>query len=158
MWSAAALLPLFSLTGSLYRARVNRVANSIVGAQTEQRIAWLTLLFGFAAAAITAAFHHKLWATGLAIGTVLAWLNFRWMKRSLDALMAASAAQEGHEKPKVPVTTYLTALVRYGLLALTVYVIFVYLHVPLGSMILGLCALAPAALAASVWEILHPAD
>jgi hypothetical protein len=58
----------------------------------------------------------------------------------------------------VPVTTYLTALVRYGLLALTVYVIFVYLHVPLGSMILGLCALAAAAIAASVWEILRPVD
>jgi hypothetical protein len=89
---------------------------------------------------------------------MLAWLNFRWLKRAVDALVAASAAQEGNEKPKVPLSTYLAALFRYGLLGLTVYVIFICLHVPLGSMVLGLCALAPAALAASVWEILHPAD
>ena len=132
-------------------------APPISGAQTERRIAWLTLFFGFAAAAITVALRHKLWAAGLAIGTVLAWLNFRWLRRALDALVVVSTAQEGHEKPKVPVTTYLVALLRYGLLGLTVYVIFIYLHVPLGSMILGLCALAAAAIAASVWEILRPA-
>jgi len=44
------------------------------------------------------------------------------------------------------------------LLGLTVYVIFVFLQVPLGSMILGFCALAAAAIAASVWEILRPVD
>lgn len=128
-----------------------------MGAQTERRIAWLTLLFGFAAAAIAALLRHNLWATGLAIGTVLAWLNFRWLKRALDALVVVSTAQEGREKPKVPITTYVAALFRYGLLGLTVYVIFMFLHVPLGSMISGFCALAAAAIVASVWEILSPA-
>jgi hypothetical protein len=47
---------------------------------------------------------------------------------------------------------------RYGLIAVTVYVIFGYLKVPLLSMIAGLCALAVAAIAASVYEILHPAE
>ena len=129
-----------------------------IGAQTERRIAWLTLLFGSTAAAVAAALRHNLWATGLALGAVLGWLNFRWLKRALDALAVISTAQEGREKPKVPITTYLAALFRYGLLGLTVYAIFVFLHVPLGSMILGFCALAAAAMAASVWEILHPAD
>jgi hypothetical protein len=139
-------------------AKVAETAGSASGAQTERRISWLTLLFGFAAAAILAALRRNPWAAGLAIGTVLAWLNFRWLKRALDALMKASTAQEGREKPKVPRATYLAALFRYGLLGLTVYVIFVWLHVPLGSMILGLCALAAAAIAASVWEIFRPAD
>ena len=129
-----------------------------IGPQTERRIAWLTLLCGFTAAATAAALRHNLWATGLAIGTVLGWLNFRWLKRALDVLVVLSTAQEGREKPKVPVTTYFAALFRYGLLALTVYVIFILLHVPLGSMILGFCALALAAIVASVWEILSPAD
>lgn len=129
-----------------------------IGAQTERRIAWLTLVFGFTAAVIAALLRHNLWATGLAIGAVLGWLNFRWLKRSLDALVAVSTAQEGHEKPKVPVTTYLAALFRYGLLGLAVYAIFVFLHVPLGSMILGFCALAAATIVASVWEILYPVD
>ena len=131
--------------------------SSIPGAQTERRIAWLTLLFGFVAAVTAAALRHNLWAVGLAIGAALGWLNFRWLKRALDALVVLSTAQEGREKPRVPVTTYLAALFRYGLLGLTIYVIFVFLHVPLGSMILGFCALAAAAIVASVWEILSPA-
>lgn len=133
-------------------------AGGSIGRQTERRIGWLTLLFGFAATAVVAVLRYKGWAAGLAIGTVLAWLNFRWWRRAADALVAVSTAQEGREKPKVPLTTYLAALFRYGLLGLTVYVIFVYLHVPLGSMILGFCALAAAAIAASVWEILRPVD
>jgi len=54
--------------------------------------------------------------------------------------------------------TYFTMLFRYGLLALAVYVIYNYLHVPLGSMIVGMCALAAAAITASVYEILHPVN
>jgi hypothetical protein len=133
------------------------VATPIPGAQTERHIAWLTLLFGLAAAVIAATLRHNLWAAGLAIGAALGWLNFRWLKRALDALVVVSTAQEGREKPKVPITTYVAALFRYGLLGLAVYVIFILLHVPLGSMILGFCALAAAAIVASVWEILHPA-
>jgi len=134
------------------------VADSIVGAQTERRISWLTLLFGFAAAAVFAALRRNSWAAGLAIGTALAWLNFRWLRRALDALVAASTSQQGREKPTVPRSTYFAALFRYALLALVVYVIYNYLHVPLGSMVVGLCALAAAALVASVWEILRPVD
>ena len=125
---------------------------------TERRISWLTLLFGFAAALLVALLRDRSWGLGLAIGTVLAWLNFRWLKRALDVLVLASTAQEGREKPKVPLATYFLAMFRYGLLALFVYVIYNYLHVPLGSMVVGMCALAAAAIAASVYEILHPVD
>jgi CHASE2 domain-containing sensor protein len=52
--------------------------------------------------------------------------------------------------------TYLLALLRYSLIALIVYVIFVYLHIPLVSMLVGLCALGAAAIAASVYEIFRP--
>jgi small-conductance mechanosensitive channel len=133
------------------------VAETVAVALTERRIAWLTLLFGFIAAAVLAVAHQKAWATGLAIGTVLAWLNFRWLRRGLDALVLASKAQEGRE-PQVPLATYFTAIFRYGLLALAVYVIFEFLHVPLGSMIVGLCTFAAATIVASVWEILRPLD
>ena len=134
------------------------MAEEVAGAATERRIAWLTLLFGFAAAAILALLRQRSWATGLAVGTVLAWLNFRWLKRGLDALVRVSEAQQGLEKPQVPLATYFTAIFRYGLLALAVYVIFKYLRVPPGSMVIGLCALAAATIAASVWEILRPLD
>jgi len=133
-------------------------ADGSIGRHTERRIGWLTLLFGLVATTVAAVLRYRLWAAGLAIGTALGWLNFRWLKRAADALVTVSTAQEGREKPKVPPTTYLAALFRYGLLGLTVYVIFEFIHLPLGSMILGFCALAAAAIAASVWEILRPVD
>jgi hypothetical protein len=134
------------------------LADSSPAAIAERRISWLTLLIGLLSAFLVALFRSRPWGAGLAIGAVLGWLNFRWLRKGLDALVLASTAQQGKEKPKVPLTTYFAAFFRYGLLALTVYVIFVYLHLPLGSMVLGMCALAAATVVASVYEILHPAD
>jgi small-conductance mechanosensitive channel len=76
----------------------------------------------------------------------------------LDSLVLASTAQAGREKPLVPLSSYFLALFRYALIGLTVYVIFIYLHVPLASMVVGLCALGAAAIAASVYEILRPVE
>jgi small-conductance mechanosensitive channel len=126
------------------------------GAGTERRIAWLTLLLGFAAAVSAVLLRRWAWAAGLAVGTALAWLNFRWLRRGLDGLVTASTAQSGAEKPRVPAITYALMILRYGLIALAVYVIFELLKVPLLSMVLGLCALGAAAIAASVYEILRP--
>ena len=126
----------------------------IAGSRTEIRIGWLTLFFGVAATLAAAVTGHRAWASGLVVGTVLGWLNFRWLGRGLDALVLASTAQHGHEKPIVPWWTYVLALFRYALIGLIVYVIFKYRNIPLASMILGLCALAAAAIAASVWEII----
>jgi ATP synthase I chain len=127
-------------------------------AVTERRISWLTLLIGSLAALLVAVLRDRLWGAGLAIGATLAWLNFRWLRRGLDALVTASTAQAGKEKPSVPLLTYFAMLFRYGLIALAVYVIFEYLRVPLVSMVVGLCALGAATIAASVYEISHPAD
>lgn len=121
--------------------------------RTERRIAWLTLVFGSAASAAAAVAGKPIWASGLLIGAVLAWLNFRWLRRGLDGLVAASAAQAGVEKPRVPLGAYFAAVFRYGLIALIVYVIFKLLQVPLASMVVGMCALAAAAIAASVYEL-----
>jgi ATP synthase I chain len=133
-------------------------ATTMVFARTEQRIAWLTLVLGGAAAIIVAILRHRAWAEGLAIGTVLAWLNFRWLKRGLDALVVAATAQEGFAKPQIPVGTWFRLLFRFALIAFCVYVIFEYLKVPLASMVVGLCALGAATMAASVYEILRPTE
>lgn len=125
---------------------------------TERRISWLTLLFGALAAAASLALRHPAWAAGLSVGAALAWLNFSWLRRGLDGLMLASTAQQGHPQPKVPLLSYALAMLRYALIALAVYVIFEYLHVPLASMVVGLCALGAAAIAASVYEIWRPAE
>jgi hypothetical protein len=131
---------------------------SAVFARTERRIAWLTLVLGGAAAIVVAIMRQWPWAEGLAIGTVLAWLNFRWLKRGLDALVAVATAQEGAPKPRIPVGTWFRLMFRYGLIAICVYVIFEYLKVPLASMVVGLCALGAATIVASVYEILRPVE
>jgi len=131
-------------------------ASLALGARTEQRIAWLTLLVGALAGAAAALLHNLMWASGLMIGASLAWLNLRWLRQGLDALVLAAEAQAGAPKPRVPVGTYFRAMFRYALIAFTVYVIFKVLKVPLASMVVGLCALGAATLAASVYEIAHP--
>ena len=138
----------------------NRVSPSAsaVFARTERRIAWLTLVLGGAAAIVVAIMRQWPWAEGLAIGAVLAWLNFRWLKRGLDALVAVATAQEGAAKARIPFGTWFRLMFRYGLIAFCVYVIFEYLKVPLASMVVGLCALGAATIVASVYEILRPVE
>ena len=127
------------------------------GQLTERRISWLTLAIGLAAAAVAAALQQYRWSLGLVVGTSLAWINFRLLRQGLDALVEASRAQSDLKKPQVPLASYAAAALRYGLIAAVVYAIFILLHVPLLSMIVGLCALGAAAIAASVYEILRPA-
>ena len=126
--------------------------------RSETWISRLTLIFGFLAGLAAAWRHGTSWGLGLWIGAVLAWLNFRWLKKGLDALTAAATAQAGQTKAEVPLATYFTAAFRYGLIGLAVYVIFEYLNVPVFSMVLGLCALGAATIAVSVYEILRPLE
>jgi small-conductance mechanosensitive channel len=128
------------------------------GARTEQRIAWLTLLVGCAAGMTAALLRAWNWAAGLVIGASLAWLNFRWLRQGLDALMSASTAQVGSERPRIPVGMYFRVLFRYCLIALAVYVIYSVLRISPLSMVVGFCSLGAATMAASVYEILRPLD
>jgi hypothetical protein len=73
----------------------------------------------------------------------------------VEAITTAAAGQAGVEKPRGKSATYFAAAFRYALIGLTVYAIFKYLHVPLVSIVLGLCALAAAIIVASVWEVLQ---
>jgi hypothetical protein len=124
--------------------------------QTERRIAWLTLVFGALAAVIAAVVHRPLWAGGLMVGAVLGWFNFRWLRQGMNGLVMASQAQAGASRPRVPIGAYFLVLFRYALIALTVYVIFEVLKFPLASMVVGLCALGPAAIVASLYEVARP--
>ncbi len=129
-----------------------------VGASTVRRIAWLTPAIGFTVASGAGIFARRWeWAAGLAIGTALAWLNFRLLRRGVEAFVAAAALRDD-ERARKPVPTYLGAVFRYGLIGLSVYAIFKYLHVPLASLVAGLCALGAATMAASVWALVNPEE
>jgi hypothetical protein len=123
-----------------------------VGERTVRRITYLIPTLGVSAGLLAGLLHNWHWAEGLVFGSGLAWLNFRWLKRGLEAFTSAAAQVEG---PRAPAATYVTAAFRYALIGLAVYVIFHFLHVPLVSIVLGLCALAVATITASVWEILQ---
>jgi small-conductance mechanosensitive channel len=140
------------------RTPVGSSLDRVPGADSVRRIAWLTPAIGLAAGIAAVLARRWDWAEGLVFGSALAWLNFRWLRRGVEALAAASVAQEGFQKPQVPVWTYLAAAFRYGLIALALYVIFTYLHVPLLSLVVGLCALGAATIFASLWEVIHPAN
>jgi hypothetical protein len=91
---------------------------------------------------------------GLGIGTILAWLNYRWMDRGVGALVAAAAAQAGVAQPRVPFGVYGKFAGRYVLIGLLVYATVFFLHVPLVSVVLGLLALGAGALAEGLYEII----
>jgi hypothetical protein len=126
--------------------------------RSERWIGHLTLIVGLTAAIPVGMTRGLYWGIGIFVGAVLAWLNFRWLRQGLDALVAASTAQADQPKPQVPVSAWFKGAFRYGLIGLCVYVIFKYLNVPLLSMIFGLCALGAATLAVSVYEILKHRD
>jgi small-conductance mechanosensitive channel len=126
--------------------------------RSEAWISYLTLILGALAALLVGLCHEARWGTGLMIGAVLAWLNFRWLKQGLDALTETVVAESRGGKGIVPLATYFKALFRYALIALIVYVIFKYLKVPALSMVLGLCALGAATLAVSLHEIFRPQE
>lgn len=131
------------------------LTGSVLGERTIHRVAYLTPIFGMAGTFIASVLHRWDWAQGLILGTGLGWLNFQWLKRGVEAMTSAAAAQAGVEKRRDTAATYLAAAFRYVLIGLSVYVIFKYLHVPLLSIVLGLCALAAAIIVASVWEVVQ---
>jgi hypothetical protein len=129
-----------------------------VGERTVRRITYLIPGFGISAGLLAGLLHHWDWAAGIVLGAALAWLNFRLLKRGLDAFTTAAASHGSSEKTRQPVATYLAAVFRYVLIGVSVYVIFKYLRVPLVSIFLGLCAFAAATIVASVWEILQSVE
>ena len=129
--------------------------NHPVGQRTVRRIAYLIPCFGFSGGLLAVLFHRLDWAEGLIVGSGLAWLNFHWLRRGVEAFTLRTAPNTGSGRPRTNAATYLAAAFRYVLIGAAVYVIFYYLHVPLVSIALGLCAFAAATIVASVWEILQ---
>jgi hypothetical protein len=123
---------------------------------TERRIARLTLAVGVAASAGAGYLYSWRIAAGVFIGALLAWMNFIFLERAMNAVTRASTAQAGSPQARVPIGSYFGLFARYALIAGVVYVIFSRLQIPVLSMLVGLCALGAAAILATVWEVLSP--
>jgi ATP synthase I chain len=118
------------------------------------RLGWLTLAVGLAAAVVVALSGRVPMGAGLAIGTLLAWLNYRWLKVGVDALVAAATEADGASNTRVPAGTYVKFAGRYLLIGLAVYASVSLLKIPVLGLIYGLLALGAAALIEGIYEVI----
>ncbi len=91
---------------------------------------------------------------GVALGTLLAWLNYRWMDQGLSSFVRGSLAQEGLPKPQVPLSTYAKFGGRYALIGIALYAIVSLLAIPALWLIVGLLALGLAVTVEGLYEVI----
>jgi hypothetical protein len=119
----------------------------------ERRLARTTLVLGGIAAAAVAAFHSSPAGIGVLIGTLLAWVNFRWMEQAVDAVATLAVAQSGAPRPRISSWTYAKFFARYALIGLVVYGIVSRSSVPAVSLLGGLLALGAAAMVEGLRDV-----
>ncbi len=119
----------------------------------ERRIEYFAVGLGAAATMIAAPLWGARAAVGVGAGALLAWLNFRWLKQGVGALVTLSTAQAGAEKVRVPARVYWKFLGRYALLIIGAYVILSRFSVPVMALLGGLLAVVAAVLAELIYEL-----
>jgi|SRR5271154_2636628 hypothetical protein len=123
-------------------------------ARASRRIAWLTLALGFATATVVFFAKSNRAGIGIAVGTALAWVNYRWLDQSLGMLVAVSTAEPDSPQARgVPFSFYWKLVGRYVLIAVVIYVIVHYFALPLVSVLVGLLALGAGAIVGSIYEV-----
>jgi ATP synthase I chain len=122
-------------------------------ARFSRRMFWLTFAFGLGSAVLAGLLMAWRAGAGIAVGTVLAWLNYRWLDRGLSAIVSASLAQEGLAQPRVPGGTYLGFTFRYALIAAGVYVTVKCFGIPVLALFGGLLSVGAAAVTESLYEV-----
>ena len=121
----------------------------------EHRIEWMTIAFGLAGAAIVLVRWGWRAGAGVALGAALAWLNFRWLKQGVNALVKLSTAQADSGHARVPPIVYAKFFGRFALLLVAVYVILSRSWLPVGAVFGGLFAVVAAVLIELMWELLR---
>ena len=121
----------------------------------EHRIEWMTLAFGLAGAVFVLVRWGVRPAAGVALGAALAWLNFRWLKQGVTALVKLSTAQANSEHARVPVSVYAKFFGRFALLLVVVYVILSRSWLPVAAVLGGLFAVVAAVMIELMWELVR---
>jgi hypothetical protein len=119
----------------------------------ERRIEYLTLAVGAAASLAVLILAGGRAGASLAAGAAVSWVNFRWMKQGISALVPLATAQEGAEKPRVPSGVYFKFIGRYALLLIVAYVILSRLRLPVVYLIAGLFTVVAAVLLELIFEL-----
>ena len=121
----------------------------------EHRIEWMTLAFGLAGAGFVLVRWGWRPAAGVALGAALAWLNFRWLKQGVAALIKLSTAQAGSDHARVPMGVYAKFFGRFALLLVVVYVILSRSWLPVAAVLGGLFAVVAAVMIELMWELVR---
>ena len=129
------------------------MADEPFGTAALRRIEWLTLLLGGAGAAWAGWRWGWRGSAGLAIGAVVSWINFRWLKGSVQAFGRSATAQAGSQNVRVPVSAYVKFFARFALLLGILYVILTRSWLPMIPVLTGLFASAAAVVVALVYEL-----
>jgi ATP synthase I chain len=124
-------------------------------AAAEHRIERLTLAMGAAGAVFVAMRWGWRAGAGVALGALLTWLNFRWLKQGVGALVTVSTVQAGSEQVRVPRSVYVKFFGRFALLLLVVYVILSRSLLPVASVLGGLFAVVAAVMMELVFELVR---
>jgi hypothetical protein len=91
----------------------------------------------------------------VAVGAALAWLNFRWLKQGVAALVKLSTAQAGAEHARVPTGVYVKFFGRFAILLIVVYGILSRSLLPAAAVLGGLFAVVAAVMFELVWELVR---
>ena len=75
-------------------------------------------------------------------GPLVSWINFRWLKGSVQAFGRAATAQAGSQNVRVPVGAYIKFFARFALLLGILYVILTRSWLPVIPVLAGLFASA----------------
>jgi hypothetical protein len=129
-------------------------SNSVYVA-AEHRIEWMTLAFGLAGAVFVLLRWGWRPGAGVALGTALAWLNFRWLKQGVTALVTLSTAQAGSEHARVPLGVYAKFFGRFALLLVVVYVILSHSWLPVAAVFGGLFSVVAAVMIELISELVR---
>jgi hypothetical protein len=129
-------------------------SNDLVHARFSRRVQWLTIILGWSGALAAGLLKSHRAGYGVALGTVLAWVNYRWLDLGLQSFVDASMAQEGQPKPKVPVSTYAKFGGRYALIGIALYGIVTFLAIPALWIVVGLLALGLAVTVEGLYEVI----
>jgi hypothetical protein len=122
-------------------------------AAAERRVEWLTAALGVFGAAFAFVRWGGAWSAGVALGAGITWVNFRWLKLGVSALVNASLVQTDAEHVRIPLSVYVKFFGRYALLLVIVYVILSRSWLPLAALIGGLFAAVAAVLLEVMWEL-----
>jgi hypothetical protein len=130
--------------------------NEVQNVGIERRIERFVLVLGAAIVLVSAMGWGRRAAMGAAIGAVLCWVNFRWLREGAGGVIRLGLAQAGAEsEARVPRATHAKFLGRLLLLLVAAYAILVWLQLPAIAVLCGLTSVVPAILLELGYELVH---